>query len=317
MVCRAGPPPLGAGPRSRRSAALPASRPRCSVFVSEGPSQTGLRLLAVTPVSPGLASLTQGHVADLCHDSGSVSRACTACRTWWGCPWSLGTCGGAPGPVPGLTSLDCPPRPGGQRRVGLQAQPGHEQYLHRREAPARAHPSSTGWWTGPSQGTPGLVGRGPAASRASSQTAPCTQWAFRTVSQRCPVGTEDQMSVESDIMSIISSCPLAVSTLAFFPSKLDCIFEEGMMAVCTRGPKRSSVAMATPTSRQLGLSWRHAGWRPVGLHAALAQGSRGAMGSVRPSRCPSASVPAHPGTCHPSASQQVQPSASWETHPVL
>lgn len=147
------------------------------------PPQMGLRLLTVTPLSPGLTSLTGGPVADGCRDSGGVPRACTM---WWGCPWSLGTCGGAPSPVPERTSLGCPPQPGGQCRVGLLAQPSREQYLHRREAPAVAQPSSTG----SGQGTPGSVGPAPAALRVSSQTAPYMQRAFRTVSQKRPVGTE-------------------------------------------------------------------------------------------------------------------------------
>lgn len=43
------------------------------------------------------------------------------------------------------------------------------------------------------------------------------------------MGTENQMSMESDSLPIIPSCLLAVATLAFFLSKLGCIFEEGMM----------------------------------------------------------------------------------------
>lgn len=48
-----------------------------------------------------------------------------------------------------------------------------------------------------------------------------------------PCGNREPKHLQSDVLSIISSSPLAISALAFFLSKLDCIFEEGMMAVCT------------------------------------------------------------------------------------
>lgn len=132
------PPRLGAGPRSRGSAVRLPLPPPCSVLVQRVPPRRARG-------SDGDAPLTRGHAADVCHDGGSVPRARTVCRMWWGCPWSLGSCGGASSPVPGLTSPGCPPRPGGQRRVRLLAQPGHEQYLARREAPAGA---PQGWWAG-------------------------------------------------------------------------------------------------------------------------------------------------------------------------